>query len=135
MPDNEKYLEVSTGTAESLGIGPSSKFVVVQKNESLLSTDEDEVPVFLLIPHNGPDAEKLAVFICNYLNETLEMDGNSWRAKCEDCIHIPFRRAGGDVLCSCGKMYKDHPMDSIILSGLDHNPFLHVLCNGDRVKL
>lgn len=37
-------------------------------------------------------------------------------------------RASGDVICSCGHQYKQHPFD-------EHFDFLNVLCNGDRVKL
>ncbi len=46
-----------------------------------------------------------------------------------------FKRAGGDCICDqCGKCYYDHPFDTKQLS-YDDKPFLHVLCNGDRVKL
>lgn len=48
---------------------------------------------------------------------------------------LPIRRAGGDCLCSeCSRSYYDHPM---IDNMLDYNqePFLHMLCNGDVVKL
>ena len=37
-------------------------------------------------------------------------------------------RAGGDVICSCGHPYRQHPPDDVY-------DFLVVLCNGDRVKL
>lgn len=38
-------------------------------------------------------------------------------------------RAAGDCLCpKCGFEYRSHPVDST-------DEFLHVLCNGDRVKL
>lgn len=44
-------------------------------------------------------------------------------------------RAHQDCRCpKCGKRYIDHPMDLRSLSWQDE-PFLHVLCNGDRVKL
>lgn len=50
---------------------------------------------------------------------------------------IEFRRAGGDVICdTCGKPYRKHPMDerpeALSYQG---EPFLRVLCNGERVKL
>lgn len=46
-----------------------------------------------------------------------------------------FSRASGQSPCSeCGKLYFDHPEDFHALSH-DNRPFLHVLCNGSRVKL
>lgn len=40
-----------------------------------------------------------------------------------------FRRAGGDVVCeACGREYREHVDDPI-------DPWLTVLCSGDRVKL
>lgn len=45
-------------------------------------------------------------------------------------------RASGDCICSvCGKRYGDHPTDKVVLSAIDSLPFLHVLCDGTRVKL
>lgn len=44
-------------------------------------------------------------------------------------------RAAGDCTCQeCGEEYRRHPMDHFELSYAGE-PFLHVLCNGDRVKL
>lgn len=44
-------------------------------------------------------------------------------------------RASGACLCEdCGEPYLKHPMDFFALS-YDDEPYLHVLCNGDRVKL
>lgn len=44
-------------------------------------------------------------------------------------------RASQACICDrCGKQYGDHPMDESELSW-QNEPFLHVLCNGDRVKL
>ena len=37
-------------------------------------------------------------------------------------------RASGSMKCSCGWEYRQHPND-------ENYDFLHVLCNGDRVKL
>ena len=45
------------------------------------------------------------------------------------------RRASGDCVCSCGKKYYDHPMDTTEISAIDGKPFLHVLCDKSRVKL
>ena len=43
-------------------------------------------------------------------------------------------RASGDALCPiCGYAIRLHPLDPDELS-YDKMPFLHVLCNGDRVK-
>lgn len=43
-------------------------------------------------------------------------------------------RASGDANCPiCGFLIRLHPMDPNELS-YDKQPFLHVLCNGDRVK-
>mgnify|MGYP001171393756 CR=1 FL=1 len=44
-------------------------------------------------------------------------------------------RAGGDVECRiCGRKYYDHPMEPTETDWNDQ-PYLHVLCSGDRVKL
>lgn len=51
---------------------------------------------------------------------------------------IDYRRASGDCVCAaCGKRYGDHPMDTENVSEIDGYPYpyLHILCNGDRVKL
>lgn len=45
-------------------------------------------------------------------------------------------RASGDVICEqCGKEYWRHPMDEEQLSGIDGKPFLHIHCDGTRLKL
>ena len=52
-----------------------------------------------------------------------------------------FIRAGGDCLCEiCGRKYINHPMDEEVLSWIEdwdgkRRPFLHILCDGTRVKL
>lgn len=44
-------------------------------------------------------------------------------------------RASGDCVCEeCGKQYYEHPLDQKELS-YDNSPFMHILCNGDLVKL
>lgn len=44
-------------------------------------------------------------------------------------------RASGDVICEhCNKKYYDHPMDKEELS-YDGRPFLHIGCDGVRLKL
>ena len=46
-----------------------------------------------------------------------------------------YWRASGDCICNwCGRNYYSHPMH---MKKLDWNgdPYLHVLCNGDKVKL
>jgi hypothetical protein len=44
-------------------------------------------------------------------------------------------RASGDCICDvCGKEYRQHPVDEEQLS-YTGDPFLIVLCSGDRVKL
>lgn len=46
-----------------------------------------------------------------------------------------YYRACGQCICDvCGKEYFKHPFDFWELS-YTGEPFLHVLCNGDRVKL
>jgi hypothetical protein len=46
-----------------------------------------------------------------------------------------FHRASGDCICEdCGEVYYDHQYDMEEL-GYDGQPFLIVLCNGERVKL
>lgn len=42
--------------------------------------------------------------------------------------HTDWYRAGGDVLCSCGEKYYDHPADPEV-------PYLKILCDRSRVKL
>jgi len=56
-------------------------------------------------------------------------------------IHGPLPAASGedyraskDCICTCGLEFWRHPLDFWELSYADE-PFLHVLCNGDRVKL
>lgn len=131
------YLEISESSAEALSIQPDTEFVVIQKNEALLSGDVmEDVPVFVMIPKSGPDAVKLGEYILRMLNERFEMSDGRWRTKGNDAIHIPFSRASGDCICNqCGKKYYDHPMDGLVCSAIDNKPFLHVLCNGERVKL
>lgn len=47
----------------------------------------------------------------------------------------PMQRAGGDVVCEdCGDTYYKHPHASRPVDW-ENRPFLHVLCNGDLVKL
>jgi hypothetical protein len=43
-------------------------------------------------------------------------------------------RADGNCLCECGAVYRLHPLDPADLDYEGH-PYMHVLCNGDRVKL
>jgi hypothetical protein len=44
-------------------------------------------------------------------------------------------RAGGDCICEiCKKRYSEHSLDKEILD-FKGDPFLNILCNGDRVKL
>jgi hypothetical protein len=38
------------------------------------------------------------------------------------------------ICTSCNEYYIDHPMDKKRLS-FEGKPYLHVLCNGDRIKL
>ena len=45
----------------------------------------------------------------------------------------PRRSDGGRVCEDCGRMYGTHPQDFSQL--LDGYPYLHVICNGDYVKL
>lgn len=43
-------------------------------------------------------------------------------------------RCSGDMLCQCGREYRQHPMDWRVI-GYGDVPFLNVLCDGRRVKL
>lgn len=46
-----------------------------------------------------------------------------------------MRRASGDCLCDlCGREYRRHPF-TFEYTDWNGEPFLHVLCNGDLVKL
>jgi len=55
-----------------------------------------------------------------------------------DPLPAPTRewyRSASDCICEgCGYEYRYHPLDPHDLS-YDGQPFMHVLCNGDRVKL
>jgi hypothetical protein len=45
------------------------------------------------------------------------------------------RRANKDCICEyCNRSYINHPMDLVELS-FNGEPYLHILCNGERVKL
>lgn len=52
----------------------------------------------------------------------------------QDVIYSVYRASGQCICDCCGKEYWRHKMDKDII-GLHGSPFLHVLCNGDRVKL
>lgn len=47
---------------------------------------------------------------------------------------LDYVRSGDNICRHCGEAYSRHPLDFWELS-YDNTPFLHVLCNGDRVKL
>lgn len=48
---------------------------------------------------------------------------------------IEIRRASGKCICpQCGEQYQEHPVDFEVLS-FDGQPFLTVLCSGEKVKL
>jgi hypothetical protein len=52
-----------------------------------------------------------------------------------DCREIEFYRAHGEIICpDCGKEYWRHPWFMECL-GMDDQPYLKRLCNGDLVKL
>lgn len=53
----------------------------------------------------------------------------------EDEVKISSYRSNGDCICSvCKKKYSEHPLDKDILD-FQGDPYLNILCNGDRVKL
>lgn len=48
---------------------------------------------------------------------------------------VSFVRASGECICDeCGDFYRRHPSDKKNL-GYDDQPYLRVLCGGQRVKL
>lgn len=47
---------------------------------------------------------------------------------------VEFYRADQNCLCECGEPYRCHYYDWDVVDQ-DGHPFLHILCNGDRVKL
>ena len=57
-------------------------------------------------------------------------EGQSFLNAAEDKV----RRASQDCICECGTRYGDHPFSEEDIS-YDGYPYLHVLCNGDKVKL
>lgn len=73
----------------------------------------------------------------------IPLDGNSntfLKLACEQLgssveEQTMFYRANQDCIClECGEPYWKHPMDNHYLSFQDE-PWLHILCNGDLVKL
>ena len=54
-----------------------------------------------------------------------------------DELAVPFHRAGGECVCpGCFSKYREHPLDRRPEARGDQDqPFLRVLCSGERVKL
>ncbi len=49
--------------------------------------------------------------------------------------HVEYTRADSRMTCeACGQTYGQHMMDDVN-TGINGEPFLHVLCDGSRVKL
>lgn len=56
--------------------------------------------------------------------------GRNWDGK-----RLDIERASHECVCTCcGKTYIEHPMDPQELDWLGQ-PYIHVLCDGRRVKL
>ncbi len=51
-----------------------------------------------------------------------------------DELATKMYRAAGACVCECGDEYREHPYADEARDQ-EGNPFLHVLCNGDIVKL
>ena len=48
---------------------------------------------------------------------------------------IEIIRVDGRVKClECGVPYRDHPWDEENVSGIDGQPYLHIGCDGRRLK-
>lgn len=54
--------------------------------------------------------------------------------QCRGKGFLQVERGDSNALCSCGKFYGEHPMDQVNVSGLDGKPFLHIACDGVRIK-
>ncbi len=56
---------------------------------------------------------------------------------CEKWSLRPWKRAGGGTLCSCGREYIDHRMESGLAYGFANDDPLNLyrLCDGSLVKL
>lgn len=53
-----------------------------------------------------------------------------------ELFHEGCVRVSGEACCGiCYRLSRDHPMDPYVLSGIDGHSFLHVMCDGTRVKL
>jgi len=84
--------------------------------------------------------------ICNEVMRTDRMDVKSLLhieqlalavlAETEEQL-VEFKRAGADCVCpTCLSNYREHPLDRRPEARGDNDqPFLRVLCNGERVKL
>jgi hypothetical protein len=69
----------------------------------------------------GKLAIKTALFRCG-LRELPQFNGE-------------YLHAAGDVQCeTCGQLYRSHPLDWRLI-GYGGQPFVHILCDGTRVKL
>jgi hypothetical protein len=97
-------------------------------------------PEAVLVPREEWEAAR------NREDEGVVHPCNSWNINecdCKGACSCHWRataspgmiRASGDVICEvCGKKYCDHPMDMEQLS-YDGHPFLHIRCDGMRLKL
>jgi hypothetical protein len=69
-----------------------------------------------------------------------DCDGDeNWRRVLEPgklLTYVSMRRANGEMPCTvCGKLYRQHPFDVNHIDSSTGEPWLHVLCDGSRVKL
>jgi hypothetical protein len=73
--------------------------------------------------------------LCHFADRNQELDRTIYTIDGVDGVE--FTRASADAVCRhCRKDYQDHPMDRRPeAANWQGDPFLHVLCNGNVVKL
>lgn len=94
----------------------------------------NKTPVFAIGLDDQSFCSHPLVTICDSVNDALVKMGAVGDLLARMDANII--RASGDCICQrCRKTYLEHTMDQTILSSIDKQPFLHILCDGTRVKL
>jgi len=86
-----------------------------------------------VIRYTGSNAQEIRSRLWEVRQTTIYSDQDNNRPECPD-----FTRVSGDILCpDCGKPYWKHPVDLAAVTGDKWRcvPWLHVACDGRRLKL